>query len=198
MIALLRGEIVHLGSDHLVLDTGGVGYRVFVPESLLGRVGTGQAATLHVSTQVREDAIHLFGFESVADKDTFLVLIAISGVGPRIALSLLSTLGRAELARALARSDDRALQRASGVGKKLAQRLLVELAGKLIPEVETLSPASIAGPARPADPLPLALAQLGYRKAEIDRALAGVEPLSTAPFEERIRAALRLLGGGQS
>jgi Holliday junction DNA helicase RuvA len=196
MIAMLRGEVALVTEDWLVLEVGGVGYRVFAPASLLGRLAPGESLRVHVSTQVREDAILLYGFESAADRETFLVLLGISGVGPRIALSVLSTLGRSGLAGALVRGDERALQRVSGVGKRLAQRLITEMAGKVLPDVEP-APATVApSPARAADPLPLALAQLGYRKAEIDRALAALPDDEARPFEERIRAALGILSGG--
>jgi holliday junction DNA helicase RuvA len=199
MIAMLRGCIAALGEDCAVVDVGGVGWRVFVPPKLLSTLQPGDETRFWVSTQVREDAIHLYGFESVADRDTFLLLLGVSGVGPRTALAILSDVGRRDLATAVVRGDPGPLQRAAGVGKRLAQRLVVDLAGKTFPaaEIVTSEIGSVPPPQVASDPLSLALAQLGYRKSEIDRALSVVAP-SDGPtaLDERLRAALRVLAGG--
>ena len=194
MIAMLRGTVAWKGEDHLVLDVGGVGYRVFVCDPILVRFVEGEDAVFHVSTQVREDAIHLYGFESPADRDAFLLLLGVNGVGVRTALSALSTCKRADLSRAIAEGDVRTLERIPGVGKRLAQRLVVELAGRLVAE-----PMSPIVPARadraPSDALPLVLARLGFRRSEIDQALAQLaQDPQERSLEERIQESLRILG----
>lgn len=193
MIAMLRGKVVFQEDDWLVVDVGGVGWRVFVPGPVQARVGAGDEVLLHISTQVREDSIHLYGFESPVDRDTFLTLLGVSGVGVKTALSILSTWGRKDLGRILAEADARSLEKVPGIGKRLAQRLVVELAGRIA--VEPVAPApTVEIPA--SDPLPLALARLGFRRTEIETAMLEMIRAGTAegPLEKRIGEALRILG----
>lgn len=202
MIALLRGIVAAAGVDHVVLDVGGVGYKVHTTATLATQLGGSvEPVTLHVSTRVREDAFELFGFPTPQERDVFDTLRGVNRVGSRMALSLLSALSVADLAAAVARDDTRALSQANGVGKRTAERLCLELKDKL-PE-GLFVPSSTAGglpgaapaPARKGDPLPLALARLDYRKSEIDLALShpDVPGMDAAPVEERLRAALRVL-----
>ncbi len=195
MIRRLRGEIVATGDDHVVLEVLGVGYRVFVPTP--PAVVPAEETVLHVSTQVREDAFLLYGFPSAADRDTFEILLEVPGVGARTALAVLATLSRRELAAAVARQDVAALKRVPGVGARTAQRLVVDLAGRIAaePEPAEAAPGVVV---RPDDPLPLALARLGFRRTEIQHALAhlGETGRLEASLEERIRLSLQILGGG--
>ena len=198
MIARIQGTVVEVEGEKLTVDVHGVGYLVSVPASLAARLSPGEEATLLVSTQVREDAIQLFGFPSRAERRCFELLLGVPGVGARTALGVLGALTVAELADAVAREDLRALQRAPGVGKKVAQRIAVDLQGKLGAELLPLqSQAPGAAPARPQDALPLALAQLGYKRSEIERAQAWIEAngQGEAPLQERIRLALTQLSG---
>ena len=197
MIALLRGDVFSVGSDHVVLDVNGVGYRVSVPTPVVTRLAPGQAATLHISTIVREDAFLLYGFSSVDERDAFDVLRGVNQIGPKHALAALSTLSLGELTRAVAGEDVVALTRVPGVGRKTASRLVLELKGKL-PDRFSPDPSGTAAapaPTRKGDPLLLALARLDFRKTEIDRALASpdVPSLDDATLEERLGAALRVL-----
>ncbi|RME29252.1 MAG: Holliday junction branch migration protein RuvA, partial [Deltaproteobacteria bacterium] len=183
----------------VVLDVGGVGYLVHCPPAVAGALPDDAEATLHVSTIVREDAITLFGFDSTDARDTFDILRDVNGVGPRLALAVLSTLDPPTLARAIASDDIPTLVKVPGIGRKTASRLCLELKGKL-PEAfqagATMVPVVPPKPKRaPPDPLRLALAQLDYRKSEIDRALADetVGGPDDAPLEDRLRAALRVL-----
>ncbi len=197
MIARLTGRLVHSDTGRGILDVGGVGYEVFAPNRALAAWAGEDPVTVHVSTQVREDAITLFGFERDLERKAFLVLLGVSGVGPRMALSALDAFTVDELVRAVEGDDVLSLSRIPGVGKKTAQRLALELKGKLPLHFE-VSPRA-ARVAAPADPLPLALAQLQYGKSEIDRALAGLEAQGItvdAPLQERLGAALRVLAGG--
>jgi len=195
MIALLRGIVSSKSADHLVLDVQGVGYLVFSPASVAMDAGEGQELTLHISTIVREDAITLYGFASTEDRDAFTILRGVNKIGPKSALSILSTMGMEALAQAVATDDIRSLSKVPGIGKRTAERLCLELKDKLPAhfKVAHLAPAS-GRKARPSDPLPLALAQLDYRKSEIDMVLSSelVPGLDEAPLEERLSAALRL------
>lgn len=192
MIALLRGRPVHRATDAVVLDVGGVGYQVFAPAGLVASLPVDRDSTLHVSTIVREDAFLLYGFESPEARDVFDQLRQVNGVGPRIALALLSAIGNDDLAVAIDAGDTKALCRAQGVGKKLAERLCLELKGKL---PRTFRPLVSAPATAPDDPLPLALARLEYKKSEIDVALGheSVPKHGEAPLEARLRAALQVL-----
>lgn len=199
MIALLRGLVADRHDGRVVLDVGGVGYLVHCPPAVAGALPDDAEATLHVSTIVREDAITLFGFDSTDARDTFDILRDVNGVGPRLALAVLSTLDPPTLAGAIARDDIATLVKVPGIGRKTASRLCLELKGKL-PEAflagATMVPVVLPKPKRaPPDPLRLALAQLDYRKSEIDRALADetVGGPDDAPLEDRLRAALRVL-----
>lgn len=197
MIALLRGDVFSVGSDHVVLDVNGVGYRVSVPTPLVTRLAPGQAATLHISTIVREDAFLLYGFSGIDERDAFDVLRGVNKIGPKHALAALSTLSLGELTRAVAGEDVVALTRVPGVGRKTASRLVLELKGKLPDrfEPDRAGTAAAKAPARVGDPLLLALARLDFRKSEIDRAVASsdVPGMDEAPLESRLRASLRVL-----
>ena len=195
MIAMLRGEVVSHHGEWLVLDVNGVGYQVFVsPEA--PRSG---AALLHISTVVREDAFLLYGFMSVSGRDAFNTLRAVSGIGTRLAIAVLSHLPLDELSRAVSADDLRTLSKVPGVGKKTAQRMCLELKAKLPAQFTVDAGDAAVGvsaplPLMPRDPLPLALAQLGYRKSEIDAVLAHPDvPGIDTPVGQRLSAALRVL-----
>lgn len=197
MIARLVGTLVDFEGNRGIVDVHGVGWEVFATSRALAAWSAeGAEVTVHVSTQVREDAITLYGFPTALERQAFTVLLGVSGVGPKLALACLDALSVGELARASEADDLVSLGRISGVGKKTAQRLALELKGKLPVTFEPTSPARV--PARPAsDPLALALAQLDYGRPEIERALGGVEQrgLGAAPLEQRLRVAIQILSG---
>lgn len=197
MIGRLRGHWHFEEPGQGVVEVNGVGYEVYAPARAI-RVWEGDdEVTVHVRTQVREDAITLFGFAERIDRDAFDVLLTVTGVGPRMALAALDTLTVAELSRAVQSDDVVALSSIPGIGRKKAQRLALELKGKLPTGLEGSAQAA-QRPRAPADDLPLALAQLQYGKSEIDRALAGLAKLGVAddaPLQERLAAALRVLAG---
>ncbi len=179
MIAWLEGRIVGRGADHVVVDVRGVGYKVHV-----ARPPEGEQTTLHVHHAVQQDAERLFGFETREELALFEMLIGVWNVGPKAAMSLLSFAGPAELAAAIATGDVAALAKAPGVGKKTAERLIVELRAK----VQRVSPPGPAVAATDDDAV-AALVALGYSAAEAARALRDVaKDDGTAA---RVQAALR-------
>jgi Holliday junction DNA helicase RuvA len=185
VIALIRGEVVARGADHLVVDVRGVGYKVFVP-----RHPTGDVVALHTHHVVREDAQQLYGFETREELALFEMLIGVSGVGPKAAMSILGVARPAAVAAAIASGDAAALARAPGVGKKTAERLIVDLKGK----VARTGAESGMGGAPADDEAASALLALGYTAAEAAAALRAVPPAGSASTEERVTAALRSAG----
>src|SRR5919108_4337245 len=133
MIATLRGEISQIEESALVLEVGGVGLRVFVPNPVRTRLKVGETLMLFTHLVVREDALTLYGFESQADRDLFNVLLGVDGVGPRVALSVLSTMTLDAVQRAVFADEAELLSRIPGVGKKTAQKMALHLKDKLRP-----------------------------------------------------------------
>lgn len=223
MIGRLTGRIVEEAPDGgVVLDVSGVGYEVMVPLGALGRAralaaagpagpagpadkgapaadkGASQSVTLFIHTHVREDAFLLYGFAAREDRAAFKALISISNVGPKIAMAILSALSAAELATVIARKEVSRLTNIPGVGKKTAERLVLELKDKLIelpsgPAAPGPSPAAAPSGAK-GDLLRGALTGMGYRPAEADRAIAALaQRLDAAPLDDLVREALALL-----
>ena len=182
MIAHVRGEVVARGTDHVIVDVRGVGYKVFVP-----RHPQGDIVALHTHHVVREDAQQLYGFETREELALFELLIGVSGVGPKAAMSILGVARPAQVAAAIASGDVAALSRAPGVGKKTAERLIVDLRSK----VGGVSIGPAAGELPDGDEAMAALRALGYTLSEAQRALAGVPAAGKATTEERLAAALR-------
>lgn len=198
MIGLLRGGVLHREGSRALVDVQGVGYAVSATARDLDRWEGEEQATVFVSTQVREDSITLYGFASPEDQRAFEILLGVSGVGPKLALAALDTLALSELRRAIEADDIRTLQSISGVGKRTAQRMALDLKGKLpapFGPTATQGTASSAGAAPLAGPdaFAMALEKLGYGKAEIEAARGRVEAagLSEAPVGERLRVALK-------
>ncbi len=200
MIAKLTGNLDSVGSDHAIIDVGGVGYLVRCSTRTLGAMPpAGTAVSVAVETLVREDAIDLYGFATNAERDWFRLLTTVQGVGARVALSILSTLSPDELVQALMAGDKAMISRADGVGPKLANRLISELKDKVA--TGSFSAAIPAGtaPGLPPDAIAdaiSALVNLGYRRTEamgaIDRAARKLGP--EARIEALIPAGLKELG----
>lgn len=202
MIGRLTGAVVHEEADGtVVLDVLGVGYEVATPLGTSGRLRAltpSGPVTLHVHTHVREDQFSLFGFATAADRTAFRTLLGVSSVGPKIALSILSAMPGDELARVIARKEIGRLTAVSGVGKKTAERLLLELRDKLPLSSESSSARAVAAnesPVRDARALLIgALTSMGYKPAEAERAADQLgESIDDAPLADSIREALRLL-----
>jgi holliday junction DNA helicase RuvA len=195
MIARLSGILAETGADSAIVDVGGVGYLVQASARTLDALGaTGDQVVLLTELQVREDAWTLFGFATLAERDTFRALTSIQGVGGRLALAILSTLSPDDLARAVAGDDKAAIGRANGVGPKLAARIANELKGKLGGTPLPGSPAPPGGTAA-ADALS-ALANLGFKPAEASAAVAAAQEElgSDASLDALVRMALRKAG----
>ncbi len=192
MIARLKGTLVEKTPSRIVIDVAGVGYDVLVPLSTFYGLGeTGSAVTLRVHTHVREDVIALFGFSSPLEQDLFERLIAISGIGPKLALSVLSGIDPAELVRAIRAQDVARLTRIPGVGKKTAERIGLELKDRLPHGPAPAEAAAHAGDDLRADLLS-ALTNLGYKGAVAEKAVdAAVRKAPDARFEELLRDVLR-------
>jgi Holliday junction DNA helicase RuvA len=197
MIAFLRGTLVEKHPGRLIVDVNGVGYDVVVPLSSfygLGEAGSGVALRIH--THVREDAIALYGFVTRLEQDLFERLIAINGVGPKLALAVLSGIEPAELIRAVRTQDAARLTAIPGVGRKTAERIGLELKDRLPAAIETPGPASadVAPPDRLRDDLLSALVNLGYHRPAAEKAVESVLRGSPdAPFEQALREVLRTL-----
>ena len=203
MIGRLSGLVsTEAGDGAIVVDVGGVGYEVFVPLGAVGRAATGSdgKATFFVHTHVREDAFILFGFATETDRLAFRTLIGVSSVGPKTALAVLSALPSAELARAIATKDVGKLTSISGIGKKTAERLLLELRDKLpildVPGGATRAAAKAGPPgeAKSKELLLGALTRMGYRPAEAERAITALgDRVDEAPLAELVKEALAVL-----
>ena len=195
MIARLKGLLDSASAEACVVDVNGVGYLVSASAKTLTALGApGSLVTLHIETQVREDAIQLYGFQSLAERDSFRLLTSVQGVGGRVALAILSVLAPDELAHAIAAQDTASIARANGVGPKLAGRIANELKGKFgAVALGTGSPLPVA-PANSAvaDAL-TALAGLGFRPMEASRAVAEAQAElgEGADVSALIRVALR-------
>ncbi len=188
-IARLRGTIDEKGRDRVIVDVNGVGYELSVPGSTLARLGAnGDAVTLRTYTYVREDTIQLFGFLSGEELETFERLLGVTGIGPRGALAFLTEFSPGELAAAVERQDITAVARVKGVGRKTAERLVLELKGKL-----SAAPADgyVPSGAFAGDEAADVLSSLNWTSTEIAAALAAVPPAGALPVEERVRLALQ-------
>jgi Holliday junction DNA helicase RuvA len=198
MIAMLTGTLSHRGPSSAILSVNGVGYRIHATSRDLDDwVTKPEALTVMVSTQVREDSITLYAFNDSATCDLFGTLIGTSGVGPKLAVAVLNALSPADLAAAVEAGDIATLTRISGVGKKTAQRLALELKGKIGGDWQGVVSASISAIPVQTDPLMFALDKLGYTRSETMRTLRNLEAAGLGPekpIAERLRAALASMG----
>ena len=185
MIARLRGLPAGRTGDGLVLDVNGVGYLVAATPSVYARVQDGRELTVETYMVVREDALQLYGFADLEERELFEQLLSVSGVGPKVALAIVSGSPPADLRRAIALDDTARFEAIPGIGKKTAQRVVLELKGKLGAGDPTPIGASTAPHLVARD----ALVELGYSVLEAETALADVDP--GLPPEERVRLALK-------
>ena len=189
MIGRLRGTVVAKQAEAVLVDVAGVGYEVSVtPRALADLPGIGEEGVLHTHLHVREDAMALYGFPSAAERDLFQLLLGASGVGPKVAMAICATLGPDEVRRAVVADDTDALQAVPGIGKRSAQKLILELRPKLdVPDGELPGASgSVLAEVREA------LEGLGYQPAEVRSAVATLP--ADGAVEELLRDALKALG----
>ena len=190
MITSLSGTLSTAGLDWVEVTVGGVGLRVNVPASLIDQVGqVGDGVKLFTSLQVKEDSLTLFGFPSSDGRQAFEALLGVNGVGPRLALSILSRMAPENLALAVATEDPAEFKGVPGVGTRIAQRIVMELKGKL--EIEMTA----APTARPDAELIDSLTALGYTMSEVMEAASSLPRDKPLKFEEKLRLVLDYLGG---
>jgi Holliday junction DNA helicase RuvA len=191
MIALISGTVVATGSDYVIIDTNGVGYLVHLPKPALSAVNDGDAVRFFTSLIVREDSLTLYGFANWAQRLLFDQLLAVSGIGPKVAMSLLSSLSPDDLKTALASGDVVRLSKVPGIGRKTAERMVLELKGKIDPRGWL---AGSAPSSRDSDLIDV-LTGLGYSAAEANAAVANIPADAPDSIDDRIRLALRYFGG---
>jgi len=187
MIASLEGKVAGTAGDHVVVVVNGVGYKVFTPRGTV-TVFEGETVYLHTEMIVREDSITLYGFASLAERDVFNKLIMVSGVGPKLALSVLSTISIDTLRNAVATGQPDLLGRIPGVGKKMSEKIVFELKDKL-KGADGIIAASSAGSVD--KDVMEALIGFGYSIAEAQAALQAIPPETPKDFDERMRRALQ-------
>ncbi len=210
MIARVRGSLEEKEEHRIVVDVNGVGYGLLVPSTVFHKLpGVGQDVTLQVYTNVREDAITLFGFLTHLERDVFEILLTANGVGPKLALTILSALEAVQVLEALAQGNRAMLNGISGIGKKTAERLLIELKEKCekrlllergeVPAKKRGAPAMEHVAGWTSD-LGSALVSLGYRENDVRQIVHEVlrRPEDARDFESGLKLALKLLGAGNS
>jgi Holliday junction DNA helicase RuvA len=194
VIAAVRGEVMVRRPDHVVIDAGGVGYRLTVSAETLKAVpATGREAFLHAELVSREDSLALFGFASEEERDLFGQLVSVSGVGPKVAIAVLSGGPARELLRAIAAGDAKRFQAAPGIGKRTSERIIVELREKVAGALEE----EVVLSGGDDDPRALArdgLVNLGYAPLEAEQLLDGIEGEDA---EQLLATALRKAGAGR-
>ena len=204
MISFLRGTVIEKTLTQVVLDVNGVGFACGISSTTAAALpapGSGEEVLVHTYLQVREDAMTLFGFATAQERSAFEHLIAVSGVGPKAALSILSVLDPSQLALALASGDYKTLTQAQGVGPKVAQRIVLELKDKMaksmengsLPKSGAAAAASPSGAATSVSDAINALVMLGYSQAEAAHSVAGLDP--ALPTETLLKQALKRLAG---
>ncbi len=197
MIALLTGKIAYKSPAFIILDVNGVGYRVQIPLSTYYDLpDEGGTVSLNIYTHVKEDAISLFGFRTPAEKDFFQLLISVSGIGPKMGRDILSNIQVDELGQSIVRGDLARLSRIPGIGRKTAERLVLELKDKVL-KLDIVPPAK-EGPSRPVAPglkddVASALVNLGYKEAVVNKVLAEMTIPPDASMELVLKQALKLL-----
>ena len=190
MIATLEGTLEYRGADSVIINVGGIGFQVYVPISVFNQASTtGSSILLYTHLHVKEDNLSLYGFASSEELDLFKNLISISGVGPKVALSLLSALGTEQLVMAITAGNTELISQVPGIGKKMASRIVIELESKLEGEwkgavlpLATKNTEAIA-----------AFTRLGYSFREATQAISSLSNTGTLSLEEKVKLALQQL-----
>jgi Holliday junction DNA helicase RuvA len=197
MIARLTGLVSEKGEDTAVLDVGGVGYLVHLSAaSLLALPPRGERAALRIITHLRQDALDLFGFVTEEEEDVFRALLGVKGVGPRAAQNILSGIEPRDLAQAVAQGDVARLTKVPGVGKKTAERLVVELKEKLVALARAAGPVATRGAGGLLEQLATALVNLGYKPAQAEQVAEAMRDRTEGKgLDELLREALKAMRG---
>ncbi|MFZ1036368.1 MAG: Holliday junction branch migration protein RuvA [Smithella sp.] len=202
MIALISGKIVYKGISHVIVDVQGVGYRVFIPLTTFYELPeTGEPITLHIHTNVKQDAINLFGFYTIQERDLFQLMISVSGIGPKMSMNILSGISAQELLGAISGGNVGKLIRIPGVGKKMAERLILELKEKVVKKMMMEESPEVGLQNRMddiiAEDVLSALINLGYKnniaKDALDRALRSSE--EKMEMDKLLKKTLKFLAG---
>jgi len=202
MIAMLSGKIAYKGISHVVVDAQGVGYRVFIPlTTFYALPETDQAITLHIHTSVKEDAIHLFGFYTREERELFQLMISVSGIGPKVALNILSGISSAELLEAISAGNLTRLMAIPGIGRKMAERLILELKEKVMKKMAADAIPAANAKQKQAEMMRedvlSALMNLGYKAGAARDALEkAARDLKEEPaMDQLLKKALKILAG---
>ncbi|HUR70408.1 MAG TPA: Holliday junction branch migration protein RuvA [Candidatus Limnocylindrales bacterium] len=197
MIAQISGKLAQKLPGEVVIEVGGIGYLVLIPLNVFYHLpDIGAPMSLQIHTHVREDALQLFGFRDLAEKQVFLLLMGVSGIGPKLALNILSGIPAEDLARALRNGDQIRLVSIPGVGRKLAERMIVELKDKFT----NLTPVTLDNTSKPEassqkmQDAVSALINLGYKKPEIEKTVRDVLKNRELSLEDVLRETLRQMG----
>jgi Holliday junction DNA helicase RuvA len=189
LIGLLRGKIERVSEDQIIIMVGGVGYEILASQALLSQVHLNEELTIPIYTHVREDALQLFGFQSVSEKSMFLSLNQINGIGPKMALKILGAASLRDLTTLIEKGDVQALSKLPRVGKKTAEQMVLALKGKLDLSFVEPSDALLTPPMK--DDLVSALTNLGFKRAEVEFAITEVD--ETLSLQDAIKESLRVL-----
>jgi Holliday junction DNA helicase RuvA len=195
VIAQIRGSLAHKLPGEVIIDVGGVGYQIFIPLNVFYSLPeVGKPVTLHVHTHLREDALQLFGFSEPGEKQVFLLLNGVAGIGPKLAINILSGIPAEELVQAVRESDQVRLLSIPGVGKKLAERMLVELRDKfaMLHAAPALNAAANNGSELTQDAVS-ALVNLGYRKVEVEKNVRDAVQSGNQTLQDIIKEVLKRL-----
>ncbi len=202
MIALLSGKIAYKGISHVVVDAQGVGYRVFIPLTTFYELPeAGEAVTLHIHTSVKEDAINLFGFYTLQERDLFQMMISVSGIGPKVAMNILSGISSDELLEAISGGNLTRLVAIPGIGRKMAERLILELKEKAVKKMAADAGAGADARRKESDALRedvlSALVNLGYKASAARDALDKVvrDAENDPAMDQLLKKALKILAG---
>jgi len=202
MIALLSGKIAYKGISHVVVDAQGVGYRVFIPLTTFYELPeAGEAVTLHIHTSVKEDAINLFGFYTLQERDLFQMMISVSGIGPKVAMNILSGISSDELLEAISGGNLTRLVAIPGIGRKMAERLILELKEKVAKKMAADAGAGADARRKESDALRedvlSALVNLGYKanaaRDALDKVVRDAE--NDPAMDQLLKKALKILAG---
>jgi Holliday junction DNA helicase RuvA len=197
MIAWMKGTVKDRFEDRVILDQNGIGYEIQLPMRIAAHpMGLGEEKEFFIYTYVREDVLALFGFTSWNEREIFLQLIKVSGVGAKTALSILSALEPGVLVSAIVNKDVRTLQSVKGIGKKAAEKIVIELADRMkqFQIMGKVHGATLAEVRSPHEDLISALMNLGYKRPNIESAIAKIDLPDTASFDQMLKESLKMLG----